>query len=133
MDSWREYLWVGMGGAMGSVLRFWTSGICARWFGETFPWGTVLVNVSGSFVIGVLFSIAAPDGRWTIGPLARQFLMVGVCGGYTTFSSFSLQTLRLMQERQWMSAGLNVAASVAACLLAVWLGFVVGGILNRSR
>src|SRR5206468_10091315 len=91
------YLWIAIGGALGSVARFWFSGVVARQFGETFPWGTLLVNVSGSFAIGFFATLTGPDGRWLVGPGGRQFFMIGVCGGYTTFSSFSLQTLSLME------------------------------------
>src|SRR5207247_5837935 len=86
------YLWIAIGGALGSVARFWFSGFVARQFGETFPWGTILVNVSGSFVIGFFATLASPDGRWLVPAGFRQFFMIGICGGYTTFSSFSLQT-----------------------------------------
>src|SRR4029077_15959419 len=90
-----SYIWVCCGGAIGSALRFWVSGLIAHRMGETFPLGTLVVNVSGSFVIGVLAAISIPEGRWMLSPAAREFLMIGICGGYTTFSSFSLQTLTL--------------------------------------
>jgi fluoride exporter len=130
-----NYLWVALGGALGSVARFWMSGAVARQFGETFPWGTILVNVSGSFVIGLLAALASPEGRldspsraWTV-----HFLMLGVCGGYTTFSSFSLQTLNLLREREWFYAGGNVLFSVIACMIAVWLGWLLGTTLNSLK
>ena len=71
-------------------------------FGETFPWGTLIVNVSGSFVIGFFATLTGPDGRMFVGTTARQFVMIGICGGYTTFSSFSLQTLNLMNDGEWL-------------------------------
>lgn len=127
------YVWVGIGGALGSVARFWMSGVVARHFGETFPWGTLLVNVSGSFVIGLFATLTGPDGRWLVPAWFRQqFFMLGVCGGYTTFSSFSLQTLTQMQEGEWLYAAGNVLGSVIACLAAVWLGHLVAGTLNAS-
>ena len=93
------YLWVAIGGALGSVARYWFSGVVARHFGETFPWGTVLVNITGSFVIGFFATLTAPDGRWLVPDWFRQqFFMLGICGGYTTFSSFSLQTLNLIED-----------------------------------
>jgi CrcB protein len=127
------YLWVEIGGALGSVGRFWFSGVVARHVGETFPWGTLLVNISGSFVIGMLAALAEPGGRRSIGPTGRQFFMYGVCGGYTTFSSFSLQTLELVRDGDWFKAGTNAAASVALCLVAVWLGYVLGMSFNAGK
>jgi CrcB protein len=127
------YLWIAIGGALGSVGRFWFSGVVGRQFGETFPWGTLLVNVSGSFVIGLLAALAEPGGRRFIGPSGRQFFMYGVCGGYTTFSSFSLQTLELIRDGDWLKAGANTAGSVFFCLAAVWLGYALGASLNAGK
>jgi CrcB protein len=124
------YLWVAIGGALGSVTRFWFSGLVARQFGETFPWGTLLVNISGSLLIGFLGALTDPQGRWFATPAMRQFFMMGVCGGYTTFSSFSLQTLNLMREREWLYAGGNVVLSVVLCMVAVWLGYMLGAAIN---
>ena len=118
---------------MGSVARFWISGVFARWFGEAFPWGTIFINVTGSFAIGFLFTLTAADGRFPWPMNGRSFFMVGICGGYTTFSAFSLQTLRLMHERQWSMTGLNVFGSVFACLVAVWLGHTLGLLFSRAR
>ena len=127
------YLWVALGGALGSVARFWISGLVAGRMDRVFPWNTMVVNITGSFVIGILAVLAGPDGR--IHPLARplavQFLMIGICGGYTTFSSFSLQTLNLLQEGQWLYAGANIALSVVLCMIGVWLGWGTGQLLNR--
>lgn len=124
------YLWVALGGALGSVARFASSEwVQARWPSE-FPWGTLLVNVLGSLMIGALAAMTE-SGRWSLSMDARQFLMIGVLGGYTTFSSFSLQTLMLLRSGEALAAGLNVLASVALCLLAAWCGFVVMTMLNR--
>lgn len=128
-----NYLWVALGGAMGSVARFWASGIIARHFGETFPWGTLIVNISGSFAIGLFATLTTPDGRWMVAPSGRVFFMAGICGGYTTFSSFSLQTLKLVQDREWLHAGLNVIGSAALCLIAVWLGHVLAETINERH
>jgi fluoride exporter len=127
------YLWIAVGGALGSVGRFWFSGVVGRRFGETFPWGTLLVNVSGCFAIGLLAALAEPGGRRFIGPTGRQFFMYGLCGGYTTFSSFSLQTLELMRDGDWLKAGANAAGSVFLCLLAVWLGYALGTGFNTGK
>jgi CrcB protein len=112
------------------VARFWFSGIVARHFGESFPWNTLLVNVTGSFAIGLFASLTGPEGRWMVNTTGRQFFMIGICGGYTTFSSFSLQTLDLMRENQWLYAGANVLFSVLTCLVAVWLGHLLAQTLN---
>ena len=93
-----NYILVGVGSAAGGVSRYWISGLIANRFGQSFPWGTLFVNVSGSFVIGFFATVTAPEGRWLVGPSGRNFFTTGFCGGYTTFSSFSLQTLNLAQE-----------------------------------
>ena len=129
------YLWVAIGGAAGSVSRFWLNGIISSRFGETFPWGTMTVNVTGSFLIGVIAALANSEGR--LDPHSRafitQFVMIGICGGYTTFSSFSLQTLNLLHDRQWIHAGANVILSVLLCLVAVWLGWLLGAVFNSVK
>ncbi len=128
-----SYFWIAVGSALGGVGRYWCSGIIANAFGETFPWGTLVVNVVGSFVIGFFATLTAPDGRLLVGSTARQFVMVGLCGGYTTFSSFSLQTLNLVREGEMLRAGGNIVLSVALCLLGVWLGHVAAAALNQMK
>jgi len=125
------YLWIALGSALGGVARFWCSGVAARAFGETFPWGTLIVNVAGSFLIGILAALSAPEGRLFLPPGARVFLMIGVLGGFTTFSSFSVQTLALLQDGEWLQAGTNVFGSVLLCLSFVWFGFAIGAAINR--
>jgi len=127
------YIWIAIGGALGSVGRFWFSGVVARQFGETFPWATLLVNISGSFAIGFFAALTGPQGRWMIHPNGRLFFMVGVCGGYTTFSAFSLQTLNLMEEGEWLHAGAYVVMSVILCLAGVWLGHLLAASLNSTK
>lgn len=127
------YLWIGLGSALGGMARYACSGLAAHWFGESFPWGTMLVNVAGSFVIGFFATLTGPDGRLLVPGDARQFVMVGLCGGYTTFSSFSLQTLTLAQDGELVRAGLNVGGSVLLCLASVWLGFIAAAALNAVR
>ena len=121
-----------IGGAVGSVSRYWLSGLVASRFGETFPWGTLVINVTGSFIIGILGALTAPEGKMNPQSrvLATQLLMTGLCGGYTTFSSFSLQTLTLARDGEWRGASFNIAASLAFCLAATWAGFVLGGLLR---
>ena len=129
------YLWVALGGAIGSAGRFWLNGIISERIGETFPWGTLIINVTGSFIIGLLASLAQPEGRMDSPSraFATQFVMIGICGGYTTFSSFSLQTLNLLRDREWLYAGGNAVLSVVLCMLAVWLGWLLGSIFNSSK
>lgn len=123
--------WIFLGSGLGGVLRFLCSGLVARTFGETFPWGTLLVNVSGSFLIGLFAVVSGSDGRLLVGSMARQFVMVGIFGGYTTFSSFSLQTLNLARDGQWWLVAANIALSLVLCLAGVWLGFAAGVAVNR--
>ena len=125
------YLWVAVGGALGCVARYACTSLAIRWLGAAFPWGTLLVNVSGSFVIGVLAALVTADGRPALGPDARAFFMVGILGGFTTFSSFSLDTLELARSGAFGAAAANAALSLASCLVAVWLGFAAGGLLDR--
>jgi len=129
----RELLWIMLGSALGGGGRFWLSGTIAERFGATFPWGTIVVNVTGSFVIGFFNTLTGPDGRILVGGTARQFAMIGLCGGYTTFSSFSLQTLTLAQDGEWLQAGGNILLSVVLCLVAVWLGHILAASLNQLR
>jgi len=130
-DVWWSYLWVTIGSAIGGALRFACSGLIAGRIGEVFPWGTLTVNVVGSFIIGFFDTLTGPDGRFLAGTTARQFVMIGVLGGFTTFSSFSLQTLNLARDGDWARVAANVIASVALCLVGVWLGHIAAAALNR--
>ena len=116
------YVLVMLGGALGTGARFWVSGFVAERAGEFFPLGTLIVNISGSFVIGFFAAFTDPEGVVLVSPRFRQFFMIGVCGGYTTFSSFSLQTLDFVRDGDWLKASLNTGLSFACCLAAVWLG-----------
>lgn len=118
----RLLLLVALGSALGGVMRYWLSGLVATRVGEVFPWGTLAVNVLGSFLIGLLAGLDA-SGRMGLTPGARGFLMIGVLGGFTTFSSFSLQTLQRLHDGDWLRAGGNVVLSVVLCLGAAALGF----------
>jgi fluoride exporter len=128
------YVWIALGGALGSVSRFWLNGIVSERF-ATFPAGTMLINVLGSFIIGVFGALTSADGR--MGSVSRAFVtqlvMIGLCGGFTTFSSFSLQTFNLLREREWLYAGGNILLSVVACLGATALGFVIGSAFNSMK
>jgi fluoride exporter len=131
LHSWTAYFLVGIGGALGSMARFGLSVFVGERVQGNFPWGTFLVNIIGSFVIGALAAVADQPGRFSLSPAMRQLLMVGICGGFTTFSSFSIQTLELMRGGQPLYAAANVVGSVLLCLLAVWGGHQFGQILNR--
>jgi CrcB protein len=127
------YIWIMIGSALGGAGRYWCSGFVANHIGEVFPWGTLVVNIVGSFVIGFFATLTAPDGRVLVGTTGRQFVMVGLCGGYTTFSSFSLQTLNLVRDGEWLQAGANIGLSFILCLLAVWLGHISAAMLNQIK
>ena len=127
------YLLIALGGAIGSVARFGLNGLVSSQLGETFPWGTLIINVTGSFAIGFFATLTAPDGRVPASGNSRYFFMTGVCGGYTTFSALSLQTLNLVRDGDLLRAGGYTVASVVCCLLAVWLGHVCAQAINQAR
>jgi fluoride exporter len=114
-NSLNAYLWVALGSAIGGCARFAIGTGVAHWLGIAFPWGTLSINVIGCFAIGILAS-NIESAAW------RQFLMVGFCGGFTTFSSFSLETLNLLKAGQPVHAAAYVIASVLLCMVAVWAG-----------
>ncbi len=127
----KTYLTVMLGGAFGTALRMAVSGWLATKYGETFPVGTLVVNVTGCLVIGAFAELTGPNGLFFTSPSVRQFVMLGVLGGYTTFSSFGLQTFSLAQNGEWLRAGLNAVLSFALCLLAVWLGHAIATAFNQ--
>ncbi len=126
----QAYMWIGLGGALGSMARHWSTGLASVIAGVGFPWGTLTVNVIGSLIIGFAAATLSAEGRFPSSDSVRQFLMVGVCGGYTTFSAFSLQTLTLIESGRWLSAFSNAGLSIGLCVGAVWLGYVAGLALN---
>lgn len=119
------YLLAGLGGAIGSVGRVMMTNLVTRWMGEEFPFGTMVVNVTGALLMGLLagYSITEP-GKLIFSPATRTFLMIGVLGGYTTFSSFSLQTFLLLEQGNLSGAFLNVLLSVLLCVAGIWIGFL---------
>lgn len=127
------YLWIAIGGALGSTARFWLGAVVAEVMGPQFPWGTILINIAGSFIIGFFGTFTGPGGRVIASFNMRAFVMVGICGGFTTFSSFSLQTLDLARENHWAQAGGNVVLSVVACLIAVWAGHALAAAMLPIR
>ncbi len=124
---------VAVGGALGSLARFWLAELFAGLGIVSLPWATLVANVSGSLLIGLIAAVTGPDGRLLVAPEWRLFWMIGICGGYTTFSSFSLQTLTLAQGGEWPRALLYIGLSVILCLVAVWLGYMIGAWFNRLQ
>jgi CrcB protein len=121
---WNGFI-IFLGSGLGGLARWGLSGLIASRVGETFPWGTLVINITGSFAIGLFAAMTGPDGRWMAPITLRQFFMVGICGGYTTFSSFSLQTLNLAHEGEWLKAGAYIILSLLLCLVGVWLGHIL--------
>ena len=129
-----SYLWVTVGSALGGFLRFAIGKLTLSFdISIGFPIGTVLINVIGSFIIGYFGTLTLHSGKYSASDNLRLFVMVGICGGYTTFSSFSLQTLNLMNDGEYVSAGGNIVLSVVLCLLAVWAGHVLATNLNAFK
>lgn len=118
--SFSAYLLVALGGALGSVARAWLGTVAGLWFGSGLPWPTILINVLGSLLIGYAAA------RFPLSLHLRAFLMLGLCGGFTTFSSFSLQSLELLRAGRPALAFWNVALSVLLCLGAVAAGYGAG-------
>jgi CrcB protein len=125
------YAAVALGTVIGGVLRAIASLAIHGHAEAGFPWATLFVNATGSFLIGLYATLSGPDGRLFAGPTQRQFVLTGICGGYTTFSVFSLETFRLLQAGNLPAAGINVAVSVVAWLAAVWAGHTIATRLNR--
>jgi CrcB protein len=130
-DTLALYGIVALGTAIGGVLRALASVAALAVLGPGFPWGTLFVNVTGSFAIGFYATLTAPDGRVFAGTRQRQFVMTGICGGFTTFSVFSLETFRLAIAGDLAMAGVNIGVSIAAWLGAVWLGHRLASRINR--
>ena len=125
LNGLTEVFFVGAGGFVGASLRFIMSGLVQRLDPMgTFPYGTMSVNVLGCLVIGVLGGLA--DSRHVLGPNARLFVLLGVLGGFTTFSTFAFESLALLRDGESLRAGANVFGSVLACLVSVWLGYAIG-------
>src|SRR5258705_12401409 len=131
-----SYLWIAIGSALGGMARHWCNAVATQWLGPSFPWGTLFINVTGSLIIGFFFALTDSSGRFfaltdssgrfDVSANSKLFVMTGICGGYTTFSAFSLQSLTLFQQGAWLRGGGYVAASVGLCLLAVWAGYALG-------
>jgi CrcB protein len=122
---WQTYAAIMTGGAFGVGARFFLADLVAKHLGQDFPWGTLLVNVSGCLIIGLFAGLTGPEGTWPTPPLFRQVVAIGILGGFTTFSSFSLQTIELLSNGHLLAAAANIVASLLLCLTATWLGLVV--------
>ena len=120
-----SYLMIMLGGAFGTGARLFLSTLVACKIGESFPWGTMCVNIVGCFAIGIFGGLTGPDGLLMTSSLMRQVVMIGVFGGFTTFSSFSLQTLSLFSNGEFLYASMNITLSLFLCLLSTWLGEVI--------
>ncbi len=125
------YLLIALGGALGSMARYWLSTLIDTQAGSAFPWGTFCVNVSGCIAIGFLATWTGPVSRHFTHE-TRLFFMTGICGGFTTFSAFSLQTLNLIREGDSLRAGAYVISSVVLCLAGVWLGHLLAAPFTRA-
>lgn len=133
-SAWNSFIlygYVAGGSVLGGVTRYLVSLLVQLIPG--FPWATLFVNVTGSFVIGFYGTLSGPDGRLFASVRQRQFVMTGFCGGYTTFSTFSLETFRLLKGGMAQTAFLNIAVSIVTWLLAVWLGYALASRLNRLK
>ncbi len=129
----RLYLAVGLGGMLGAVARALVSVGLLGLLGPGFAWGTLAVNVLGSFLIGLYATLTEPGGRVFASPAQRQFVLAGFCGGFTTFSIFSLETVLLAEQGAPGLAALKVGVSALLWLLAVWIGARLGQRLNRLK
>lgn len=127
---WRTYLAVMAGGALGVGARMALSGWIANLFGQTFPWGTLIVNVSGCVIIGMVAGLTGPDGAWMASPLWRQVIMIGMLGGFTTYSSFSLQTIELLAEGEILYAAANIIGTLVLCLVGTWGGLTTAALIQ---
>lgn len=116
-------IFIAVAGLVGTLVRYWLSGFVARRYGETFPWGTLVVNLIGSFLAGAIYHLA--EERLLISPTMRPIIFIGLLGGFTTFSSYGLQTFTLLRDGEIGLATLNVAVSNVLGLLMVWIGYVV--------
>ncbi len=119
-----QYLAIAAGGALGSILRFWSSAAMHRWLGHSFPYGTLFVNVSGSLAMGFLYVLLT--SRMELAVTWRAFFLVGLLGAFTTFSTFSMDTLQLLEKGLWLRALLNVTGNVVICIAAAWIGVLIG-------
>src|SRR5215217_1815234 len=118
----QKTIFIALAGLVGTLVRYWLAGFVSRQYGETFPWGTLIVNLLGSFLAGAVYHLA--EERLLISPTLRTVIFIGLLGGFTTFSSYGLQTFMLLRDGEIGLATLNVAVSNVLGLLMVWIGYV---------
>ena len=118
---------IGLAGFVGTLVRYWLSGVIARRYGETFPLGTLVVNLTGCFLVGLLFYLL--QERFMVNPTVRMVILIGLLGGFTTFSSFGLQTFTLLQDGEFALAALNLTASNFIGLALVWAGYTLARVV----
>ena len=123
----QKTIYIALAGLVGTLLRYWVSGFVARRYGETFPWGTMTVNLLGCLVTGAVFCLT--EERFLVSPALRAVILIGLLGGFTTFSSYGLQTFTLLRDGELGLAILNVAASNILGLFMVWVGYSLGRVL----
>ena len=123
----QKLIYIGVAGLVGTLGRYWLSGVAARRYGETFPVGTLLVNVIGCFLAGLLFYLM--QERFLVGEPWRTVVLIGLLGGFTTFSSYGLQTFTLLRDGEFAFAALNIVLSNLAGLLMVWIGYSLAKLL----
>jgi fluoride exporter len=128
-----SYISVALGSVVGGVARYLASVLFVSQLGDGFPWSTLFVNVAGSFIIGFYAALTGPDGRLFATQRQRQFVMVGFCGGFTTFSAFSLETMRLVHSGNIRAAFINLVISIIGWLVSVWMGHALATRLNRLK
>ena len=119
-----QVLAIAAGGATGALMRYWFSGAVYALLGRTFPYGTLAVNVLGSLLMGILYILFLE--RMTVSPELRAALLIGFLGAFTTFSTFSIETMNLIEQADYLKAGLNMVVSVLACVVACWIGLLIG-------
>ena len=123
-----KYLLVGIGGALGSVLRFWAGGYITNRMGTRFPYGTFAINVTASFLIGFIVTLMAERAHWDANWL--YLIPIGFIGGYSTFSTFEFESFRLLQDGEMILAALNLVGSVVCGFVSVWLGVITGRVVG---
>jgi CrcB protein len=128
IDSGMRFALIALGGALGSVARYALDGAVYRYLPATFPYGTFVVNVLGCLLFGLLIGFG--EQQLVVGSLARTFLLIGLLGGFTTFSSFTFETFELLRDREWLLGAVNSAGQVILGIVAFWIGFVTARLLQ---